>query len=271
MRKFTEITQVELKSASEQVGSALSDFRRNEIGSNSDWFGSYVQAKKNNFCRQVALIEKLALQFSSDCVSIADFGAAPFVTAKALTYSQRPNRIVTALDIDPFRFENIKNIGVKLQQCDLDDVNSLAKLNDSAFDIVFLSHIFEHLRIDLLGTLNGVYRAMAPGGLLYVETPNVLSLMGWYRIFLKRTMYGCAGSVVHEWNKLKTHGHMGHVREYTSTELCQLLVFSGFEIVSVEHCGLLEPKTVFHRVARAAQRAFPSLKNNVAVIARREN
>jgi 2-polyprenyl-3-methyl-5-hydroxy-6-metoxy-1,4-benzoquinol methylase len=46
---------------------------------------------------------------------------------------------------------------------------------DQQYDVVFMSHIIEHV-IDPVATVAAVERLLAPGGVLYIETPNVGSL-----------------------------------------------------------------------------------------------
>ena len=95
------------------------------------------------------------------------------------------------------------------------------------FDFVVFTEIFEHLRIDILGTVARVRELLADDGRLYLTTPNGLSLDAWRRSMLR----GRTGpSLVDEWSKLSRLGHMGHVREYSATEVEEVLIHCGFSI-----------------------------------------
>ncbi len=58
-----------------------------------------------------------------------------------------------------------RSLGMDLRDGDL-DVNS-----EGNFDLVILSHVFEHLH-DPVGTLKTVVRKLAPNGCVYIEVPN---------------------------------------------------------------------------------------------------
>ena len=46
---------------------------------------------------------------------------------------------------------------------------------DQQYDVVFMSHVIEHV-LDPVATVATIERLLAPGGVLYLETPNVGSL-----------------------------------------------------------------------------------------------
>ncbi|MEJ0048615.1 MAG: methyltransferase domain-containing protein [Rhodospirillales bacterium] len=98
---------------------------------------------------------------------------------------------------------------------------------EGKFDFVVFTEIFEHLRIDIPGTMARVRDLLTDDGTLYLTTPNGLSLDAWRtRILRDRT----GPPLPEEWSKLARLGHMGHVREYSATELEELLRYCGFAI-----------------------------------------
>ena len=65
-----------------------------------------------------------------------------------------------------------------------------------------------------------------------------------------------------EYQKLEKLGHMGHVREYTTTEVIQFLRNIGFEISGIIYRGRY--KSVF---AKTVIRLIPNLSPYVSYIA----
>lgn len=196
---------------------------------------------------------------------VLDVGAAPFVVAEALTNC---GYHVTALDLAPERFENIDRLACKVIA---GDAEKSAQCNvGGPFDAVVLSHVIEHLRFDLLDTLQFIRGVLTNDGLLILETPNLLSILGWYNLMTKRTAYSCAGSVYHEWSKISRLGHMGHVREYTDNELYELLVKSGFRVEAIGHIDFVQRNTIKKLVAHLLQSLFPRLRLNISLIVRKD-
>ena len=63
----------------------------------------------------------------------------------------------------------------RLFTIDLDDADALGAIPDSAYDVVICSHILEHLA-DPVAVVALLATKIAPGGMLYVETPSPRSL-----------------------------------------------------------------------------------------------
>ncbi len=65
---------------------------------------------------------------------------------------------------------------------------------DERFDLVFMSHVIEHV-LDPVATVRRISELLAPGGVLYLETPNVGALdarlwkSGWGLIHFPRHLY----------------------------------------------------------------------------------
>ena len=139
---------------------------------------------------------------------------------------------VTTLDLAPERnpFE-IADLGLTVMPLDIERAEDRAQLDLSPYDVICMAEIFEHLRIDLVGTMRFFARAMRPDARLYLTTPNF-----YFAPTLLRTLaQGRSGpSLVQEWNKLGAVGHMGHVREYSSADLNEFFAFCGLEVERLE-------------------------------------
>jgi predicted SAM-dependent methyltransferase len=63
------------------------------------------------------------------------------------------------------------------------DARDLRRFDDGAFDAIYASHVVEHLdyKDELVVTLSGWRRVLAPGGVLYVSVPDLEALA---RLFL---------------------------------------------------------------------------------------
>ncbi len=71
--------------------------------------------------------------------------------------------------------------------CDVD--REPFPLNDASIDVVFMSHLLEHLH-NVDHCMREVRRVIRPGGLLYIETPGRASLLLPKRSWLQRTSSG---------------------------------------------------------------------------------
>jgi SAM-dependent methyltransferase len=198
---------------------------------------------------------------------LLNVGAAPYVFEHLLRQAL-PDIEVVSIDLDPDRFPRVREeLGIEVVGIDIER-ESIAALG--TFTVVIFCEIFEHLRSDLLGTMRRITSAVDPGGILYLTTPNGLGLEHWSRLLGGRT-----GPVpVHEWSKLVSIGHMGHVREYSVREVSEVLADVGLTVERVIYRR--HRKRPFSRLNAArlaaedfAVRSFPALGEEIVLIARR--
>jgi hypothetical protein len=104
------------------------------------------------------------------------------------------------------------------------------------FECVVFCEIFEHMRVNLLGTISLLRNLLAENGILYLTTPNGLGLYALMELLRGRT----GSDPVGEWSKLAEFGHMGHVREYSRGEVASIL----------RHCGFVVEQQFFRRSRR---------------------
>lgn len=239
------------------------------FGSNNemrDWAEGYVHGHAGRLQWDV---DFLVSNYSfSSCLNV---GGAPFLFEYLISKS-RPELRLTSLDLDPLRFPAASRIlGTEVVQMDIERTNTAAITSLGQFQCVVFCEIFEHLRIDLLRTVNSLAQLIAPEGILYLTMPNGLGLSAWLTKFIN----GRTGpDPVSEWRKLTQIGHMGHVREYSLCELQGVL----------EECGLRVERYFFRRqssfrgtirsrirdTAQAvAMKVIPSLGDEIGVVARR--
>lgn len=153
---------------------------------------------------------------------ILELGAFPFHVTAALALA---GRRVTAVDLDPERGRRlIERLGLDVRRCDIE--RQRLPFDDAAFDLVLLCETLEHLRVDPQFALSEVNRVLRPGGLVLLTTPNLYSAQNMLRFVLGRGF----GDAVAEFSKLRSLGHMGHVREYTQREVRRFAMEAGFSI-----------------------------------------
>jgi SAM-dependent methyltransferase len=192
--------------------------------------------------------------------SILEFGSVPLVLTAALKSSGYQ---VTGCDIHPERYAStIEALGLKVVECNIE--TEPLPFADESFDAVVFNELFEHLRINPVFTLTEVLRVMKPNGILTLSTPNLRSLDGIRNFLLRDRAFSCASNIYLEYKKLQTIGHMGHVREYTRTEVVEFLQTIGFAVTAVIYRGEYE-----RRLKQALIALLPRFSPFVSYIARK--
>jgi SAM-dependent methyltransferase len=170
---------------------------------------------------------------------------------------------VTGCDIAPERYAAaLRSSGLNVVKCNIE--TEPLPFADDSFDAAIFNELFEHLRINPIFTLREVLRVMKPGATLTLSTPNLKSLGGIVNFLVRDKAYSCAASIHDEYRKLADIGHMGHVREYTPTEVAEFLAAIGFEVTSVIFRGEYTKP-----LARAAISLMPRLSPFVSFLARK--
>ena len=123
--------------------------------------------------------------------------------------------------------ELIRECSLRVVACDVE--REALPFNDHSFATIMLCATFEHLRVDPLFALEEMRRVLQPGGLLYLPTPNLYRPRQYCTFALGRGLHSTRSAST----KLRTVSHMGHVREYTASEICRFLEVSGIRHVGV--------------------------------------
>ncbi len=212
---------------------------------------------------------ELRLAFDLDLVAatlapgarILEVGSVPLLLTVALDLAGYD---VTGVDLAPERFAStIARCGLEVARCNV-EIEPLP-FPTSSFDAVLFNEIFEHLRVDPVFTLREVHRVCREGGSLLLSTPNLRSLRGLANFLIHGRAYSCCGDPFTEYSKLHALGHMGHVREYTTVEVCEFFAAVGFA-----------PRRLVYRggyrspAARLITRAVPRLRPFFSVVSVKE-
>lgn len=220
----------------------------------SKWHNTYLLNHKSRIASDLDIAKDYVIKSSR----ILECGSVPLIFTTALSHC---NFNVTGCDIAPERYaDTIDKVGLSIVKCDIE--TEQLPFEDGTFDAVVFNELFEHLRINPIFTLLEVRRIMKPGAILMLSSPNLRSLAGIINFLLKNKAYSCSGNTYVEYLKLERLGHMGHVREYTTTEVIEFLENIGFKVTTVIYRGRFN-----RRLRQIIIRAFPSLSPFVSYIA----
>lgn len=187
-----------------------------------DWFATYRSRHRLRFAADLDLVSKRL----PPNARILEYGAVPPIVTAALAKLRYE---VSGLDIAPERFADaFELLGLDVRRCDVE--KEPAPFGDASFDAVLFNEIFEHLRIDPIFTLSEALRVLKPNGRIFLSTPNLRSLRGIKNLLLHNQGHASSAGVHRQYEKLRTLGHMGHVREYTTFEVADFLTKVGFVV-----------------------------------------
>jgi len=186
-----------------------------------EWNSLYFHSHQKRYRYNLQIIQKYY-----HGGEILEIGAMPC----HLTYCMKKlNLPVVGVDIDPSRAKDfLAKHGLIVEKCDIE--TEPLPFPDNKFGLVLFDQVFEHLRINPIATLRELHRVLMPGGLIILGTPNLCALHTRWELFCGR---GYDDPYV-EFEKLQWLGHMGHVREYTISQVRRFLRNTGFEVVNVE-------------------------------------
>ena len=101
-----------------------------------------------------------------------------------------------------------------------------------------------------------------PGGILLLSTPNLRSFRGVRNLLVHNQGHAAAAGVYEQYEKLRTIGHMGHVREYTTREVSDFVTRIGFRVDTIIFRG-----GHGKGVVGVAERLVPSLRPFFTLVA----
>lgn len=193
------------------------------------WFPGHA---RRQICRIAADLE-IVKKYIPKKSHFLEIGAIPLMLTlpmKKLGYS------FDCVDLNPSRFmETINNFDIKVHKCDIE--KEILPFDDNCYEFVILNEVFEHLRINPIFTISEIRRVLKPNGILLLSTPNLRSVEGLINLVFRNKGYALCGDIYTEYDKLKKHGHMGHVREYTTREIKEFLQNINFDVIKVIYRG----------------------------------
>ena len=221
------------------------------------WFAAYRGQHRRRLAADLGLVRAHA----APGARVLEYGAVPLLLTAALADLGFE---VCGLDVAPERFAGaIAELGLDVRRRDVE--TEAAPFADGTFDAVLFNELFEHLRIDPIFTLREAHRVLRPGGALLLSTPNLRSYRGLRNLLVHNRGHAVSGGVYHQYEKLETLGHMGHVREYTSREVAEFLERIGFSVEQAVFRG-----GHGRGLVGVGERLLPALRPFFTLVARRE-
>ncbi|WP_374509239.1 class I SAM-dependent methyltransferase [Niveibacterium sp.] len=229
-----------------------------QSGAARDWHVDDLRQHELRYLADLALVESLAPRGP-----VLELGAAPCHMSALLKLSGIG---AVGVDIQPQRVGDfIRAFDLDVRRCDIE--REALPFADAQFSVALLCETFEHLRIDPAFVLSEIHRVLAPGAALLLTTPNFYALPNLARLALGRSIADPA----HEFGKLRTLGHMGHVREYSAREVGDFLQISGFVVESVTYRYHANKRGRRAALLRLAYRLTPRrFRREIVIIARKQ-
>jgi len=131
------------------------------------------------------------------------------------------------------------------------------------YELVCLCEVLEHLPGDIVNTLEQVSQWVAPGGYLYITTPNLRSVTGAVALFVHGS--GLA-SKYREPNRKQFargqggYGYFCHIRENTEKEVRNLVEGLGYEHVRSVFQAHPRAESLEARAIQLIEYALPSFR-----------
>jgi 2-polyprenyl-3-methyl-5-hydroxy-6-metoxy-1,4-benzoquinol methylase len=144
---------------------------------------------------------------------------------------------------------------------------------DNYFDAVIFSEVIEHLNFNPLPLFQEMNRILKKNGILYITTPNQVNLMNRFKIISGRSIRNSITDSVIQVDQTKQTICGIHWREYTLSELTELLHFTGFEKTSHKYSFTVQKTTspVWKRFFyKTCSLFFPQGGDSMTIIAQKK-
>jgi predicted SAM-dependent methyltransferase len=243
------------------IKQALSIIKKHTISDEGGWLDGYVNNDNGRLKKELDYVTKNIARDKT----ILEYGSAPFIFTKALALE---NYNVIGTDINPDRFTNFEKLDLQILTVDYD--KDPLPIIDESVDEIICNEVFEHMRGNLISTFKEAFRVLKIGGHIHITTPNVRSIKGLYMFIFKNKCCSCACDIYHEWEKINSIGHMGHVREYTAREVKDFLERIGFVVEKVYFIGQ-STGGLKARLLNIFELTIPHLRPTIRIIARKQN
>ncbi|HEX2867257.1 MAG TPA: class I SAM-dependent methyltransferase [Ignavibacteriales bacterium] len=227
----------------------------------------YVKLKKYPNNRLEACLKYFPQYFNGG--DILELGAGSGTLARSFINAGMSFKSYTISDFSNVRVEGLRKSvtdpRIKVEQINCDDipVESLPK-----YDAVIMVALIEHL-VDPLGAMQKVRQILKPGGIVYIDTPN----MALYhrRLKLLRGIFPSTSStdegLITYYNKPVDLFDEGHLHYFTYRSLSKMLLTRcGF--TSVEKLGYSIKVFLSEALEDRIARLRPELFSELALIAR---
>ncbi len=150
---------------------------------------------------------------------------------------------VTGTDVwdDEFRDCLFADADIRFVPTNLNNSDSLGELPANDFDVVIVAQVIEHILNHPLGLLRSLARTMRTDGIIIITTPNPATIMNASRALRGHSLLWGTNEFIAQpkidQGKVISQGDI-HYREYTHSELRQLLETAGLVVERSQFLGL---------------------------------
>jgi SAM-dependent methyltransferase len=261
--------------ATEAVDSAISELVNFDLVLVKDGDASpssYVQNHRHEYIRTVRDILSV-IPAQSGRVRVLEIGSFFGVVCMALKHLGYE---VTAADIPeyielPEQAKRYSRHGITTASVRLEDF--ILPFSDEVFDVVIMCEVLEHLNFNPLPLLKEINRIGKPNSTFYLSLPNGANIYNRRAVVRGRGIGIDVNGHFEQLNPRSSVIANGHWKEYTGSEVRQMLEPLGFRIAKQYYFSLGETqpaRSLRKKLARIIYERFPALKENQTTIAIRE-
>lgn len=177
-----------------------------------NWYDNYMQTQKERIRCDFQIFTKYYYMMRRGEKRIAEFGAYPYYFTGYLQ-----NFLEDHQSLRSFTIVDVKNPDIEFDHNYIywDFNHDILSMNCKQ-DMIVCSEVFEHLyRPDMLS--QSIQNSLATGGIVILTTPNLYKLENvWHFLFCRGLPFMQKSDLY----KRQYLGYTGHVREYTTREIC---------------------------------------------------
>lgn len=205
-----------MKRFAEYLNSLRSEESEAYIELDKDKELAYMEVHKYRF-------EKVldAIPISPNPIRILDIGTTPFTL---FIKEANPHYEVTTIDLTNLLEARCKAKHIESRVCNL--ATQPIPFNDSHFDVVIFTEVFEHLPAPPTDIFREISRVLRTGGKLIFSTVNFATLVNRVKLLVGINPMSPADN---QFKRGWVHGY-GHVREYTMKEILCVLRSCNFTV-----------------------------------------
>jgi 2-polyprenyl-6-hydroxyphenyl methylase/3-demethylubiquinone-9 3-methyltransferase len=177
---------------------------------------SYFEFHRGRYKRLLCSIKKLSIPKNTKILDIGSHYLHTSILLKKMGYD------VYGMDVSPFwefdyviKRSNQFDIH-KVVENQLESIDSLDNLQDN-FGLVIFAEILEHITFNPISFWKKIHQAIQVNGVIYISTPNSLTLINIARALKKIFLLDGLGLGVSEIFSKVTYGH--HWKEYSAKEV----------------------------------------------------
>ncbi len=206
------------------VGEDMHDHIQGVVSTRDDEYTKFHHARFYDQCRALVAIRKKHFP-TLPKINVLDIG----VMTVSLMYQEAVEGLELFTCDHPRRVEFIKNFASpNFYPVDLEneDIGERHPEMIGKFHAILFCEVLEHLRVNPSEILSDFRRILAPGGLIYLTTPNGIGYGAMLAIFERKS----PAAVYSRKNAERERGGHIHVREHSERELLEWITEAGLKV-----------------------------------------